>query len=185
FFGFSLEVLEQARPAAVHVLAHLLAAFGTHHLELAVLELDTGGVRAVRNESDLDLGAHRGIGLPFAIDVPAHDETTRRLPHDDLAHVRPGAVLRDLVPMSAQTGFHDRCLSRRRADAVIEGPPTSQPGCEHFEGARLARLHAYALAHRRNFHRSHCHLCVPFCSLAPRSTSIWNAASASSQNWSI
>src|SRR3954462_6459802 len=50
------EAFEHSRPAAVDVLAHLLAAFGAHLLELAMFKLDARRVRAVGNEPDLNLG---------------------------------------------------------------------------------------------------------------------------------
>src|SRR5437868_1499556 len=86
--GSLLEQFQLAGPAAVDVLAHLFAGFRAHLLELAVLELHARRVGALGNELDLDLGAHRRIGLPLAVDVPGHHEALRRLPDQDLADVR-------------------------------------------------------------------------------------------------
>src|SRR5262245_36745660 len=97
-FDVRLVQLEQARPAAVDVLAHLVAARVAELLELAVLDLDPRRVGALGDEADLDLGADREVRLPLAVDVPAHHETLWRLPHEDLADPRPGAVLGELVP---------------------------------------------------------------------------------------
>src|SRR5207302_3521988 len=114
-------------------------------------------------------------------DVPGNDEALGRLPHDDLADIRARAVFGQFIPMAADSRFHDGRFPRRLADPVIERPPTSQPGGEHVECVRLARIDANALAHGRD---GHCrrHLSFSFCSLLLNSTSAWNAASASSQN---
>src|SRR5262245_31090161 len=78
--GFLLEDLQQTGPAAIDVLAHLLASLGAHLLELAMFELDARRIRAVGNESNLHLGTDRRVGLPLAVDVPRHDEAPGRLP---------------------------------------------------------------------------------------------------------
>src|SRR5262249_62314465 len=80
-----LEMLQLAGPAALDVLAHLLAGLGAHLLELAVLELDAGRVRSLGDEAHLDLGAHIRVRLPIAVDVPAHHETVRRFPDPELS----------------------------------------------------------------------------------------------------
>ena len=49
-FGLLPEEFQQAGPAAVDVLAHLLARFGAHLLELAMLKLHARRVGAVGNE---------------------------------------------------------------------------------------------------------------------------------------
>src|SRR5262249_56733009 len=79
--GFLLEMFQQAGPAAVDVLAHGGACFRAQPLEIAMLELHQGRLRSLRDEPDFDLGAHRGVRLPVAVDVPADDETLRRVPH--------------------------------------------------------------------------------------------------------
>ena len=63
--GLAPEALQQSRPAAVDVLAHLLAWLGTHLLELAMLQLDSRGIRAFSNEVELYLRADRVVGLPL------------------------------------------------------------------------------------------------------------------------
>src|SRR6266478_6044702 len=94
--GPLLEYLQQSGPAAVDVLAHRLARLGTHLLEFAVFELDAGCVCAVGDEFHLHLGGDGRIRLPAAVDVPRHDATFGRLPHDDLAHGRDGHCRRHL-----------------------------------------------------------------------------------------
>src|SRR5438034_8378487 len=59
-----LERLQQSGPAAIDILAHRLARLGAHLLELAVFELDAGCIRAVGDESHLDLGGDGRIRLP-------------------------------------------------------------------------------------------------------------------------
>src|SRR5215472_4826741 len=97
-FRFALEALHQFRPAAVDVLAHLLARLGAQLFELAVLQLDACRVRALGDEIDLDLRADRAVRLPLAVDVPRHDKALWRLPDDDLADARLRAVFAKLVP---------------------------------------------------------------------------------------
>jgi hypothetical protein len=47
-------------------------------------------------------------------------------------------------------GFHDGCLHRLVADAMVARPPSAEPGREHFEGARLACIDPDGFAHRRD-----------------------------------
>src|SRR5437870_8388794 len=93
--GGLLEMLQYAGPAAVDVLAHFFAGLRAHLLELAVLELDPRRVLPVGPKPHLDLGAHVRVRLPAAVDVPAHHEAVRRLPHQNFADVGAGAVLAD------------------------------------------------------------------------------------------
>src|SRR5262245_45347084 len=176
-----LEALQQSRPAAIDVLAHLLARFGAHLLELAVLELDARGIRSVGDESHLHFGADGRVRLPAAVNVPRHHEALGRLARDDPSHVRAGTIFRQFVPVATDTGLHGDCFARRFADAMVERPPASETRGEDVECMRRARADANALAYRRN---TDCrgHLSFSFCSLLPSSTSAWNAASASSQN---
>src|SRR5262249_60737273 len=51
--GLPLEMFQQARPAAVHVLAHGGARFRAQPLELAMFQLYEGGIRSLRDEPDL------------------------------------------------------------------------------------------------------------------------------------
>src|ERR1051326_2066486 len=148
--GLGAEALQQAGPAAVDVLSHLVAALGAELLELAVLELDPRRVGTVGDEADLDLGADRRVRLPLAVDVPAHHEALRRLPHHDLPATRAGPVLGKLVPKTPEMRFHHHALARRLADAVIERPPAAEPRGEHLEGARRACFDPDRLAHRRD-----------------------------------
>src|SRR5262249_10547730 len=74
----------------------------------------------------------------------------RRLPGDDLADPRAGAVLGELVPEATEMRLHHRTLARRRADAVIERPPATEAGGENLEGVRGARLDPDGLAYRRD-----------------------------------
>jgi hypothetical protein len=59
--GFLTEVFEDAGPAAINILAHLCAGLRAHTLEVAVLQLDEGGVRTLRYESDFDLRAFTAV----------------------------------------------------------------------------------------------------------------------------
>src|SRR5207244_3911475 len=120
---FLSESLEHPGPAAIDRVAHLFAWLGTHLLELAMFELNPCGVGAIGDEPDLDFGADRRVGLPLAVDVPAHDDALGRLPGDDPADIRLGTVLGELVPAAARTGFHDRRFHRQLADADIARPP--------------------------------------------------------------
>src|ERR1700722_10976953 len=178
------EVFEHARPAAVDILAHLLAGPLAHPLELAMLELDDGRGGTIGNEADFDLGADLGgVGLPLAADVPTYHETMRRLPNPNRADHRLGAVFAQLVPAAAETRLHHDRLHWRVADRMGARKPPPDPGREDLEGMRLARVHAKALAHRRDCDGPHhsAHFGSPL-SFARRSTSTWKAASASSQN---
>src|SRR5215813_14904887 len=78
--GFVLEMFQQAWPAAVHVLAHGGARFRAQPLEVAMFQLYQGRIRSLRDEPDLDLGTHRGVRLPLAVEVPADHEALRRFP---------------------------------------------------------------------------------------------------------
>src|SRR5262249_18595830 len=135
-----LEQLQQARPAAVDIPAHLCAALGAHLLELAMLELNPGRIRALGDESHFDLGADRGIRLPLTVDVPLHHEALRWLPRDDPADIRARAVLGKLIPVAAEPRLHSDASARRLADAVIDRPPAAEAGGEDLEGARGARV---------------------------------------------
>src|SRR5262249_55075380 len=159
--GLALEVLQHARPAAVDVLAHLGAAFRAHALELAVLQLHQRRMRPLGNEPDLDFGAHGEIRLPVAVEVPADDETLRRLPYQHPADVGLRAVLAQLVPAPAQARLHGHRFHRRLADRRVARPPAVEPGGEDFEGARLADIDADILAYRRDGHRR-CHTSLSF-----------------------
>src|SRR5262245_55300567 len=176
-----LEDFQQPGPAAIDILAHRLAAFGAHLLELAVLEFDARRVRAVRNESHFHFGADGRIRLPAAVDVPGHHEALGRLPNDDFPHIGARTIFRQFVPIPADTGFHDDRLPRCFADAMVERPPAPETRGEDVECMRWARADANALAHGRDSEGG-CHRSWSFCSLLPSSTSAWNAASASSQN---
>src|SRR5258706_4002908 len=125
--GPLLEYLQQSGPAAVDVLAHRLARLGTHLLEFAVFELDAGCVCAVGDEFHLPLGGDGRIRLPAAVDVPRHDETFGRLPHDDLADIRARSVFGQFVPMTAEAGFPDGRFSRRLVHSLVQRAPASQP----------------------------------------------------------
>src|SRR3974390_1273671 len=105
--GFDPEPFQHARPAAIDRLAHLLAGLGTHSLELAMLELDARRVGAVGDESDLNLGVDNRVRLPFAVDVPGHDEAAGRFPHDDPADIGLRAILGNLEPVAANLRLHD------------------------------------------------------------------------------
>ena len=154
-----------------------------HGLEFAVLEFDARRIGPVGDEPHLHFGAHRRIRLPLAVDVPRHHEALGRLPYDDFSDIRARTIFRQLVPMATDTGFHDDDFPRRVADAMVERPPASETRGEDVKCVRLASADANALAHGGNGH-CRCHRSLSFCSLLPSSTSAWNAASASSQNWS-
>src|ERR1700731_1927835 len=87
-----LEPLQHSGPAPLDIIAHGLAGFCSHLLEFPMLELDAGCVRAFGDEPHFDLGVHRAIWLPLAVDVPGHDKPSGRLPDDDLAY-RPASHL--------------------------------------------------------------------------------------------
>src|SRR5262249_43999197 len=133
------------------------------------------------DEPHLHFGADRRIRLPPAVDVPRHHEALRRFPHDDFFDIRPRTIFPQLVPMATHTGFHYDRFPRCFAHAMVEPPPAAETRGEDVKCVRLASADANALAHGGNGH-CRCHLCLSFCSLLPRSTSAWNAASASSQN---
>src|SRR5262249_7270342 len=149
--GFVLEVLEQARPAAVHVLAHGGARFRAQPLELAMLQLHQGGIRSLRDEPDLDLGTHCGVLLPLAVEVPADHETLRRSSHHDLpSDTYCTAVFAHFTPPPPWHRLQARLPHRRPADGVGTRPPAPQAGREYLERVRLIGIDANALAHRRD-----------------------------------
>src|SRR5262249_61447745 len=63
-----------------------------------MLQLNQGGVRSLCDEPDLDLGTHRGVRLPPAVEVPADHETLRRFPHQHPSHIGFRAGLAQLLP---------------------------------------------------------------------------------------
>src|SRR5712671_3512289 len=150
--GRRTEALQDAWPTTVDVVAQRGARFRSHLLELAMLKFDQGRVGAFDREAHLDLGADGRIGLPMAVDVPADDEALRRIPEENLADGGLRAVLAGLVPASAKTRLDRHGLQRRSADRSLARPPTVKPRREHFEGTRLARLDADALANGRDGH---------------------------------
>src|SRR6516162_3984697 len=176
-------MFQQAGPAAVDVLAHGGARFRAQPLELAMFQLHQGSIRYLRDEPDFDLGAHRGVRLPLAVEVPADHETLRRFPHQHLADIGLRAVLAQLVPAPAQAWFQDRRLHRRLADRVGARPPAPEARREYLERVRLIGVDANAFAHRRD---GDCAVHLPLSLALPWlvSTSAANAARASSQNWS-
>src|SRR5437868_6536726 len=144
-----------------------------------MFELDPCGALALGNESDLDLRADR-CRLPLAADVPGHDEAAGRLPYDDPADIRLGAVLAELVPPAAEPGFHNSRFHRQLADALVARPPAPKTGGEDLKRIRLARFYANVLAHGCT-RDGHGHFLCSSLWFAFW-TSAWNAASASSQD---
>src|SRR5713101_2958734 len=150
--GRRTEGLQDTRPAAVDVLAQRGAGLRSHALELAMLKFDQGRVRTFDRETHLHLRADSCVGLPTVVDVPADDETVRRIPEENLADGGLRTVLADLVPASAKTRLDRHGLQRRSADRSLARPPTVKPRREHFEGMRLAGLDPDALANGRDGH---------------------------------
>src|SRR5262245_18973030 len=146
-----------------------------------MLQLYEGGIRSLRDEPDLDLGTHRGVRLPLAVEIPADHETLRRFPHQHLANIGLRAVLAQFVPAPAQPRLQHRRLHRRLADGVGTWPPAPETGREDLERVRLIGIDANAFAHRRD---GDCAVHLPLSFSWLVSTSAANAASASSQNWS-
>src|SRR5262249_2802941 len=153
--------------------------FRAQALELAMLQLHQGRIRSLRDEPDLDLGTHRGVRLPLAVEVPADHEALRRFPHRPLSPHRFRAPPPPLVPPPAPARTHRPRLHRRLADRVRARPPASQAGREYLERVRLIGIDANALAHRRD---GECavHLPLSLSWVVAVSTSAANAASASS-----
>src|SRR5262249_51456870 len=147
-----------------------LAAFGAHPLEFAMFKLDPRRIAAFGNELDLELGIQRRVGLPLAVQVPAHDEAFGRIPDDDPPDIRLRAVLRELVPAAAETRLHHGRLHRFSGDAVVLfRPPQSETRGEDLKGALLTRADLDGLAHGRDGDRG-AHLDFSFCSA---SFSMW------------
>src|SRR5262247_2155116 len=115
-----------------------------------MLQLHQGRIRSLRDEPDLNLGTHRGVRLPLAVEVPADHEALRRFPRQDLAHIGLRAVLAQFVPAPAQPRLQHRRLHRRLADGVGTWPPAPETGREYLERVRLIGIDANALAHRRD-----------------------------------
>src|SRR5262245_62749026 len=69
--------------------------------EVAVLELDAGGIGAVRMEAHFHFSDHIGIKLEFAVQLPAEHHACGRIPHQHTAPLALGAVLAALEPAAA------------------------------------------------------------------------------------
>src|SRR5262249_3155408 len=150
--GRRTEALEDPGPTTVDVVAQRGTRLSSHLLELAMFKFDQRRVRTFDRETHFDLRADGRIRLPMAVDIPADDEAVRRLPKENLADGGFRAVLAGLVPASAKTRLDRHGFKRRSADRCLAWPPAVKPRSENFEGTRLARLDADALANGRNGH---------------------------------
>src|ERR1700724_1159715 len=123
------EDLQQLAPAALGVEPgpHRIGLLGVA-LEVAMLELDAGAVRADRDETHLDLGPEARVVLPVGSDLPRQDEAVGRLPDQHVTPVALAAVDAALEPAAARPRLHDRGLCRGLADVVGgERPPGDVP----------------------------------------------------------
>src|SRR5437763_8671068 len=64
---FPRKALQQARPAAVDVLAHRVACLGAHRLEFVMDEFDVGRIRPVCGKAHIDFGFHGDVRLHCAL----------------------------------------------------------------------------------------------------------------------
>src|SRR6185295_10707621 len=103
------ELGQHGGPAVVDGVAHGLSGSLAHALEIAMLEIDAGAIRAFGREAHLDLrreGDAR-IGLPLAIDLPAHHESFAGLPGAEVTDHDLAAVGVLRVPAAADARLDD------------------------------------------------------------------------------
>src|SRR3954453_22395553 len=101
------EHAEDAGPATFGVehLAHLVGAVA-EPVEIPVLELEPGAVRAFGVEASLDLCVDVGIGREIGVDLPVEHDPVGRVPHE---HATPLLLAdgRGGVPAAALSWLHD------------------------------------------------------------------------------
>src|SRR5262249_10139534 len=148
--------LQQRRPAAIHVLAHLLAGNCAQTLEVTVLELDARAATCLDRKAHFDLRSEgrARIRLPFGADLPGNDQALRRLPNAHVSEYDIGSVLVAGVPAAADERLDHRLGDRGRADAVALRPPAVDTRGEYGECLRRGRFDHDRLADRGDLIRA-------------------------------
>src|SRR5215212_11928772 len=147
--GVALEV-ERPAALAVDALANALPPFAMT-VEVAMLELDTRAVRALRDEAHLDLAGlvRVGLDLPLRADVPAEDDAVGRLVRE---HPRPAALAAvdaAVVDVSADARLEDRLGDVDREHVVLARLEVAEAVGEDGERPLDRRLHDDLVADRR------------------------------------
>src|ERR1700748_2960076 len=81
-------------------------------LEVAMLEIHTSRAALQCGERNLNLHDERRVVLPVCIELPAQDEPSWRIPHQDFPPLTLGPVGAALIPTAAWARFDDDVLHR-------------------------------------------------------------------------
>src|SRR6266542_2181774 len=116
--------VEVERPTGVvsYAVADCLPAWAVP-VEVAVLELDPGALRVLRDEADLDLAGvlRLGLDLPRRADVPAEHDPLRWLVDQHAGPVTLAAVGAAVVDVAADPRFEDGLGDWRREQVALGG----------------------------------------------------------------
>src|SRR5580765_3760691 len=123
-FDFPDKTLQQARPAAVDILAHRSARLRAHGFEPVMQEFDLRCLRPVGRKAHVNLGSHGNIRFPLRVDLPKHHQPMRRLPDRDGGYAGLRAVITNFEPAPAEPWLHQYFLNRPLADSMVMRPPS-------------------------------------------------------------
>jgi hypothetical protein len=111
--------------------------------EIAVFEGNDGAAGSPGSESQLHLGHQIGIVGEPAVELPAEEQTRRRLPSEHFAPVRLDALGVALKPAAARARLDDDIHMRRLADRLSRRPPPPHLRREQLERPFRRRLDDY------------------------------------------
>ena len=125
--GVANVVGHDLRPAAAELGRDLFGVVA-ETFEIAVFEGDDGAAGGRGSEGQLHLGQQIGIVGEPAVELPAEEQTRRRLPGDHFAPVRLDALGVALEPAAARARLDDDLHKRRLADRFSRRPPPAHLG---------------------------------------------------------
>src|SRR5262249_8720688 len=96
-------------------------------VEVAVLELDAGPLRRLRDEAELDLARPRRVllRLPVGVDVPAEDDSRRAVENEDSRPAGDAPVDGTLVDEAADAQLEDHRRDLGREEVAVVRPPVA------------------------------------------------------------
>ena len=112
-------------------------------VEVPVLQLDAGTVRAFGDEAHLDLTCpvRVGLDLPLGADIPAEHHPVRRLVGQDPRPPALASIRRAVVDMPSGPRLEHRLGDRGGQQVVLRRLELTKPPGECRERLRLRRVH--------------------------------------------